>query len=81
MIPLVGVVERSDGLKTMSVTESYEGFSARMKAEGWTVKKFNVYEPKSVKNALHRWYNALLVELSKEHYPGRENEFWYKERI
>ena len=80
-MPLVSVVQRSDGLKTMSVTESYAEFSARMIADGWKVKKFNCYDPVAVKNALHRWYNALLMELSKEHYPGYENEFWYKERV
>ena len=80
-MPLVSVVERSDGLKTMSVTESYAEFSARMIADGWVVHKFMCHDPVAVKNALHRWYNALLMELSKEHYPGRENEFWYRERV
>ena len=61
--------------------ESYAEFSARMKAEGWVLKKFNYREPKNVKTALHRWYDAHLTVLSKEHYPGRENEFWYKERV
>ena len=80
-MPLVGVVERSDGLKTMSVTESYEVFSARMRAVGWVVHKFMCYDPKAVSRALHRWYDPVRHVLSKEHYPGRENEFWYKERV
>jgi len=80
-MPLVSVVERSDGLKTMSVTESYAEFSARMKAAGWVVHKFICYDPKAVSRNLHRWYDARTMVLSKEHYPGRENEFWYKERV
>jgi len=81
VMPLASIAQRMDGLKVLSVKESYEDFSARMKADGWKVKKFNCHDPVAVKNALHRWYNALLVELSKEHYPGRENEFWYRERV
>ena len=61
--------------------ESYAEFSARMKAEGWLVHKFMCHNPKSVKNALHRWYDPLIHVLNKEHYPGYENEFWYKERV
>jgi len=61
--------------------ESYIEFVARMKAEGWLVHKFMCFNPKSVKNALHRWYDPVHHVLSKEHYPGRENEFWYKERV
>jgi len=80
-MPLVSVVQRSDGLKVMSVKESYVEFVARMKAEGWKVHKFMCHDAKFVAKALHRWYDSRVHVLSKEHYPGYENEFWYKERV
>ena len=80
-MPLVSVVERSDGLKAMSVVESYAEFSARMRADGWVVHKFMCRDAVSVSRALHRWYDPVVHVLSKEHYPGYENEFWYKERV
>jgi len=61
--------------------ESYVEFVARMKAEGWTVHKFICHDAKNMARALHRWYDARTMVLSKEHYPGRENEFWYRERV
>lgn len=80
-MPLVAVYQRSDGLKVMSMIESYDEFKERMQEEGWLLKKFSCYDPVAVKNALHRWYDPLFHKLSKEHYPGHENEFWYRERI
>ena len=61
--------------------ESYEVFSARMKAAGWVVHKFMCHDAVAVSRALHRWYDPIRHVLSKKHYPGRENEFWYKERV
>ena len=61
--------------------ESYEVFSARMKAAGWVVHKFMCHDAVAVSRALHRWYDPVRHVLSKEHYPGRENEFWYRERV
>ena len=61
--------------------ESYESFSARMIAEGWKVKKFPIADKETVAHELHLWYDPRFHKLTKEHYPGRENEFWYKERV
>ena len=81
VMPLVSVVQRSDGLKVMSVSESYYEFKKRMFNEGWTLRIFKCHDQKAVAQALHRWFDPSVMILSPVFYRGHENEFWYRERV
>ena len=81
VMPLA-VVQRACRERMMVMPkESYVEFVARMRAEGWKVKKFPMADKETVSHELHLWYAPWFHRLSKEHYPGYENEFWYKERV